>query len=63
MWRSFVVLLLVVSLSGCAGSAGYHFNAWDHLDHEASLQPGGSWFADHDAMRHMRCFPAYCAHR
>ena len=56
------VVLLVLMLSGCAGPSAYRLDSWDSLDHEASQQPGGSWFADHDAMQHMRCFPAYCHH-
>ena len=54
--------LLVLLLSGCAGPSAYHADVWDRLNHEASQQPGGSWFADHDAMRHMQCFPARCQH-
>ena len=54
--------LLILLLSGCASPHAYHFDEWGYLNHEASLQPSGSWFDDHDAMRHMQCFPARCQH-
>ena len=57
------VVLLVLMLSGCAGvHGGYRFDTWDRINQEASQQPRAKWFADHDAMRHMQCFPARCQH-
>lgn len=56
------VVLLVLTLSGCAGVHTYRFDTWDRINQEASQQPRAKWFADHDAMRHMQCFPARCQH-
>ncbi len=60
--RPLLFLVVVGLVAGCASSPG-RFEELGHLNHEASQSPSGSWFTDHDAMRHMQCFPAYCSHR
>ena len=56
------VLLLVLVLSGCAGSGGPHEVLWQRLDHQSDQGPGDHWIDTHTTTRHMRCFPFYCSH-